>query len=64
MIVLGTTNRPSSVDPAILRRLPRQFEIGLPGTAEARREILELMALRLVIDDDVDLAAIAEQTEG
>ena len=39
VIVVGATNRPDDVDTAILRRMPRQFEIGLPDE-DARLDII------------------------
>ncbi|BFZ03480.1 hypothetical protein BsWGS_06519 [Bradybaena similaris] len=42
VMVMGATNRPLDVDAAILRRMPSQFYIGMPGQ-EQRRSILELI---------------------
>ncbi|CAN0345479.1 unnamed protein product [Pylaiella littoralis] len=64
VIVLGTTNRPLEIDPAILRRLPRQFVVGLPHTAEQRENILELIARKYTLEGGVDLAWVAVQTAG
>jgi len=41
-MVLATTNRPSELDEAILRRLPQAFEIGIPVQRE-RAEILKVV---------------------
>lgn len=62
--VLGATNRPDRVDPALLRpgRFDRTVEVGLPD-ALAREEILRIHARNLPIRD-VDLQALARQTDG
>lgn len=63
VIVLGVTNRPAEVDPAILRRLSRQFEIGLPTTVDARREILSILTSGFNLHANVCLESVARHTE-
>lgn len=63
VIVVGTTNRPENVDPALKRpgRLDFQMEIGLPDEA-GRLAILRIHAGRMPLTDAVDLEVIAKQT--
>jgi len=62
--VLGATNRPDRIDPALLRpgRFDRTVEIGLPDRT-ARAEILRVHARDRPLND-VDLSWVAGQTEG
>ncbi|MBM3284437.1 MAG: AAA family ATPase [Candidatus Aminicenantes bacterium] len=68
IIVIGTTNRPNAIDPALRR--PGRFEyeiyIGLPDVP-GRKEILEIHTTRLrkmPLADDVDLQELAHKTHG
>ncbi len=63
--VVGATNRPDMVDPALLRpgRLERLVYVGPPGK-EARLAILSVLTRHLPLGDDVDLHSLAERTQG
>ncbi|GAA1083297.1 AAA family ATPase [Tsukamurella strandjordii] len=65
VVVLGATNRPDLVDPALLRpgRLERLIFVP-PPDAQARAEILKTASRSIPLADDVDLAALAEQLDG
>ena len=65
VFVIGATNRPDMLDPALVRggRLSRQIEIPLPET-DARLALLRLHAKNAVLAPGVDLSRIASETEG
>jgi transitional endoplasmic reticulum ATPase len=65
VLVLGATNRPDMLEPALLR--PGRFDYVLelsPPDVQERREILSLHAAGLPLADDVDLDEIAARTDG
>ncbi|XP_048379119.1 outer mitochondrial transmembrane helix translocase-like [Stegostoma tigrinum] len=63
VIVMGATNRPQDVDPAILRRMPSTFHVSLPRQRQ-RYEILKLILSSECLNSDVRLKEIAEKTAG
>jgi cell division protease FtsH len=65
VIVLAATNRPESLDPALLRpgRFDRQVLVDRPDLA-GRQTILEIHAQKVKLGEDVDLKAIATRTPG
>ena len=65
VIVLAATNRPESLDPALLRpgRFDRQVLVDRPDLS-GREEILKIHAQKVKLGDDVDLRAIATRTPG
>ncbi len=65
VIILGATNRPEILDPALLRagRFDRQVVAGRPDL-EGREEILKLHAAKVRLAEDVDLHVIAARTPG
>eukprot|EP00941_MAST-03F_sp_MAST-3F-sp1_P006439 g6439.t1 len=58
VMVIGCSNRPYDIDDAILRRMPRAFQIDLPD-AKQREHILKLTLREENLDETVDLVAIA-----
>ena len=65
IVVLGATNRPEVLDPALLRpgRFDRQVVIPLPTLAE-RKAILEVHSRDKKLGPDVDLEVVARGTPG
>ncbi|RYY27841.1 MAG: AAA family ATPase [Sphingomonadales bacterium] len=64
VVVIGATNRPNLIDPALLRpgRFDELIYVGVPDAA-GRERILKIQTEKMPLDKDVDLAAIAERTE-
>ena len=64
VVVIGATNRPNLIDPALLR--PGRFDelvyVGVPDEA-GRRRILGIHTARMPIAGDVDLDVLAARTE-
>ena len=65
VIVMGATNRPESVDPALRRpgRFDREIEISVPN-ADGRLEILQIHTRGMPLSDDVDLKTLAAELHG
>ena len=65
VVVLGATNRPELLDPALLRpgRLERLVYVP-PPDADARAEILRAAARNTPLAGDVDLAELAAELDG
>src|SRR5215469_9740881 len=65
VIVIGATNIPEMLDPALRRpgRFDREIEIGVPNT-QARLQILRIHTRAMPLAPDVDLQEIAEHSHG
>jgi transitional endoplasmic reticulum ATPase len=65
VIVVGATNRPDMLDPALLRpgRFDRILLVGSPD-AKGRLEILKIHTKNMPLNKDVKLDSLAEKTEG
>lgn len=65
VVVIGATNRPEILDPAILRpgRFDRVLELGLPGP-EKRQEILKLYSENIGIDKNISWKYLIHRTAG
>jgi len=65
VIVIGATNRPNSLDPALRRpgRFDREISIGVPNK-EGRLKILKIHTRNMPLSKDVNLDEIASVTHG
>ena len=65
VVVLAATNRPESLDPALLRpgRFDRRIPVELPDL-NGRIEILKVHAKKVKLDGNIDYAAIAKTAAG
>lgn len=65
VVILAATNRPDSLDPALLRpgRFDRRIPVDLPDL-QGREEILKVHARKIKLADNVDFNAIARAASG
>ena len=65
VVILAATNRPDSLDPALLRpgRFDRRIPVDLPDL-KGREEILKVHAKKVRLGDDIDFNAIARAASG
>lgn len=65
VVILAATNRPDSLDPALLRpgRFDRRIPVELPDL-KGREEILKVHAKKVRLGDDIDFNAVARAASG
>ena len=65
VVVIGATNRPDALDPALRRagRFDREITMGIPSE-KSRMAILKVMAKKLRLNGDFDFAEVARRTPG
>jgi len=65
VVVIGATNRPNALDPAIRRpgRFDREIEINIPNR-NGRLEILQIHTRGMPLNEDIDLERISDLTHG
>ncbi len=65
VVVIGATNRPDSLDPALRRpgRFDREIEIGVPNR-QSRLEVLQIHTRGMPLSKDVNQEKLAEVTHG
>jgi transitional endoplasmic reticulum ATPase len=65
VVVIGATNRPNSIDPALRRfgRFDREIDIGVPDE-NGRLEVFRIHTRNMKLDGDVDPEFIAKNTHG
>jgi transitional endoplasmic reticulum ATPase len=65
IIVIGATNRPNAIDPALRRpgRFDREIEIGVPDKA-GRNEVLQIHTRNMPLAEDIDIKRLSDVTHG
>ena len=65
VVVIGATNRPDALDPALRRpgRFDREIEIGIPDKT-GRSDILQIHTRGMPLTEDVDLESLSRVTHG
>jgi transitional endoplasmic reticulum ATPase len=65
VVVIGATNRPNALDPALRRggRFDREIEIGIPDQ-KGRLEVLQIHSRGVPFSEDLNLKEIADSTHG
>ena len=65
LVVIGATNRPNAIDPALRRpgRFDREIEIGIPDEG-GRFDILQIHTRGMPLTEDVNLESTAKVTHG
>ena len=65
IFVIGTSNRPEKIDPAILRtgRMDKMVYIPMPDV-EARKELFKIHLADRYCDESIDLDELAKQSDG
>ena len=65
VLVIGATNIPNTLDPALRRpgRFDREIEIGIPD-AKGRLQVIQIHSRGMPLADDVDLPRLAQITHG
>src|SRR3546814_16400266 len=64
VVVIGATNRPNLIDPALLRpgRLDELIYVSVPDVG-GRQRILDIHTAKMPLAGDVDLAALPARTD-
>jgi ribosome biogenesis ATPase len=65
VVLIGATNRPDAIDPALRRagRFDREIALGVPDEA-ARELILRKMCAKLTLEDNINFSELAKLTPG
>ena len=65
VVVIGATNRPNAIDPALRRfgRFDREINMGAPDEL-SRLELFRIHTRNMKLEEDVDPESIARETHG